>query len=45
MQMRGWLKGLPVKAYDVLNVKDAAELEKLCREWELHSEPPTDERR
>jgi hypothetical protein len=33
-QTRGWLKGLPVKVDDVLDVKDAADLEKFCREWE-----------
>jgi hypothetical protein len=30
----GWLKGLPVKVDSVLEVRDTAELEKLCREWE-----------
>jgi hypothetical protein len=39
---RGWLKGLPVKVSEVLDVKDAAELEKFCRAWETRCEPVTE---
>ena len=31
-----WLKGAPVKVGDVVDVHDAAELEKRCLEWERH---------
>jgi hypothetical protein len=31
---RGWLKGLPVKIGGVIEVRDPAQLEALCREWE-----------
>jgi hypothetical protein len=31
----GWLKGLPIRVGDVIEVRDTAELETLCREWEL----------
>jgi hypothetical protein len=30
----GWLKGLPVKVDVVTDIRDAAQLEALCREWE-----------
>jgi hypothetical protein len=36
---RGWLKGLPVKVCDVIDVRSAGELEKLCLEWEQRGEP------
>jgi hypothetical protein len=31
---RDWLKGLPVRVCDVIDVRNAPELEKLCLEWE-----------
>jgi hypothetical protein len=34
---RGWLEGMHVKVSDVVDVRDTAELETLCREWEQHS--------
>jgi hypothetical protein len=37
---RGWLEGLRVKASDATGVKDAANLEALCREWEQSAAPP-----
>jgi hypothetical protein len=40
----GWLKGLPVKVDRVLEVRDAAELKKICREWEQRCGPVTEER-
>jgi hypothetical protein len=33
-----WLQGLPVKVSDVADVKDAADLEKRCLEWERNCE-------
>jgi hypothetical protein len=36
---RGWLKGKPVRVRDVLDIRDAAELEKFCLEWEQRSMP------
>ena len=39
----GWLKGLPVKVCDILDVRDTAELEKFCLEWEKGCAPPTAE--
>jgi hypothetical protein len=36
---RGWLEGLHVKVSDVTGVKDAAELEVLCQDWEQSVEP------
>jgi hypothetical protein len=36
---RGWLKGLPIKVCDVVDVGSAEELGRLCLEWEQHSEP------
>jgi hypothetical protein len=41
---RGWLEGLHVNVSDVTGVNDAAELELLCREWELRSGPVANER-
>src|SRR5262245_60948899 len=38
---RGWLEGLPVKVSYVIDVKDAADLETLCREWEQRCERPS----
>jgi hypothetical protein len=32
-----WLKGLPIKVCDMINVCDAADLEKLCLEWDQRS--------
>jgi hypothetical protein len=32
---RDWLKGAPLKVGDVVDVSDAAALEKLCLEWEM----------
>jgi len=32
-----WLKGLPIKVCDMINVCDAADLEKLCLEWDRRS--------
>jgi hypothetical protein len=40
----GWLKGLPVKVDRMLEVRDAAELETLCREWEHRCEHIAGER-
>jgi hypothetical protein len=31
---RGWLAGVPVRVSNVCAVRDAAELERICREWE-----------
>jgi hypothetical protein len=31
-----WLKGLPVEVDNVVDVNDAADLEKLCLDWERH---------
>jgi hypothetical protein len=33
----GWLRGLPVKIGDLVEVRNTEELEALCREWEQHS--------
>jgi hypothetical protein len=32
----GWLEGIPVKVRNVIDVYDAAELEKYCLEWTAH---------
>jgi hypothetical protein len=32
----GWLHGIPVKVGSVIDVRDAAELERCCIEWERH---------
>jgi hypothetical protein len=32
----GWLKGLPVKLGDVVDVAGIEDLEKLCLDWERH---------
>ena len=37
-----WLKGAPVKVGDVVDVHDAAELEKRCLEWERHCDSGND---
>ena len=31
-----WLKGAPIKAYDVADVHGAAELEERCLDWERY---------
>jgi len=36
---RGWLKGLPVKVCDVIDVGSTEQLGKLCLEWEQRNEP------
>jgi hypothetical protein len=36
---RGWLKGLPVKVWDVADVSSAADLKALCLDWEQHCQP------
>jgi hypothetical protein len=36
VERRGWLRGLPPKVFNVLDVRDAAELEKFCLDWEQH---------
>jgi hypothetical protein len=41
---RGWLAGLPAKVFDVTDIKNAAELEAICREWERCCEPVDEER-
>jgi hypothetical protein len=41
---RGWLKGLPAKADVVTDIRDAAELEKFCREWEQRCAPIAEQR-
>jgi hypothetical protein len=38
---RGWLKGLPAKVCDVIDVGSAEELKRLCFEWERRSELAT----
>jgi hypothetical protein len=40
---RGWLEGLPVKVDVVSDIRDAAELETRCREWEQRCEPVDEE--
>jgi hypothetical protein len=42
---RDWLKHQPAKVHDVLEVRNAAELEKFCHEWEERCEPVDEERR
>ena len=37
-----WLKGAPVKVGDVVDVHDAAELQKRCLEWERHCDSGND---
>jgi len=34
---RGWLEGIPVKLRDAVDIDDAVELEKCCREWDQRS--------
>jgi hypothetical protein len=43
-EKRGWLKGLPIKVFDVLEVKNAAELEIFCRKWDRRCTPVAEER-
>jgi hypothetical protein len=43
-EKRGWLERQPAKVDDVLEVRDAAELERFCREWEQRCEPVDEER-
>ena len=38
---RNWLKGVPVKVCDVIEVGDAEELKKLCLEWEQRGHTAT----
>jgi hypothetical protein len=40
----GWLKGLPVKVGEVIEVRDTAELKTLCCEWERRCEVPGEKR-
>jgi hypothetical protein len=41
----GWLEGIPVKVRNVIDVNNAAELEKCCRKWEQRCAPLTEEDR
>jgi hypothetical protein len=43
-EKRGWLKALPVKVFDVLDVKNSAELEIFCRKWEQRCGPVAERR-
>jgi hypothetical protein len=36
---QGWLRGLPVKVWNVIDVKSAAKLRKLCLDWEQRCDP------
>ena len=39
LSSRGWLAGLPIKVWNVIDVEDAGQLAKLCLEWEQSSAP------
>ena len=36
---RGWLKNVPVTVCDIIEVKNAADLQRLCLEWEQQGPP------
>ena len=39
MASRDWLKGRPVKVWDVVDVSNAADLKTLCLDWEQRCQP------
>jgi hypothetical protein len=39
----GWLEGIPIKVGIVIDIRDAAELEKCCLEWEQRCGPAAEE--